>query len=289
MTTGLKINLPLTAEPAYKQAMLVFKHTMASGEQAPLADFLSARTGLSKGRIKDALAKGAVQLGHPKLKRVRRATLLLKAGERIELHYDEKILALKPAEPRLIAERPQYSVWFKPAGVLSEGTACGDHLAIARLVEVKTAKPVYLVHRLDRETSGLMLLAHSPQAAARLSALFQKHLIEKRYLAEVKGRPEPAEGSINTPLDGKPANTTYRLLSYDASRDAALLDVSIAGGRLHQIRRHLDAIGCPVIGDPRYGRGNKNASGLRLAAVSLSFSCPFTGEDLNFQLEGFAF
>jgi tRNA pseudouridine32 synthase/23S rRNA pseudouridine746 synthase len=284
LTTGLKINLPLPAGPAYKQAMLIFKHTVASGEEAPLADFLSSRTGLAKARVKDALNKGAVQVGRPKLKRVRRATLELKAGDRIELHYDEKILAQAAPEPELIAERPQYSVWLKPAGVLSEGTACGDHLAITRLVELKAGKPVYLVHRLDRETAGLMLLAHTPAAAARLSRLFQQHLIEKHYLAEVKGRPEPPAGSIEKPLDGKAACTSYRLLDYDAISAKARLDVTIAGGRLHQIRRHLAAIGCPVIGDPRYGRGNKNASGLRLMAVGLDFTCPFTGEWLEFSL-----
>ncbi len=283
LTTGLKINLPLPAGPAYKQAMLIFKHTVAYGEEAPLADFLSSRTGLAKARVKDALNKGAVQVGRPKLKRVRRATLELKAGDRIELHYDEKILAQAAPEPELIAERPQYSVWLKPAGVLSEGTACGDHLAITRLVELKAGKPVYLVHRLDRETAGLMLLAHTPAAAARLSALFQKHLIAKHYLAEVKGCP-PAEGQITAPLDDKPASTRYRLLAYDPASDTAQLDVEIASGRLHQIRRHLALIGHPVIGDPRYGRGNKNLSGLRLMAVGLGFTCPFTGEWLEFSL-----
>lgn len=264
--------------------MLKFRHTIATGEEALLADFLSAASGLSKGRVKDALAKGAVQLGRPKLKRVRRATAPLKAGDRVELHYDEQILALVAPEPRLVADRDHYSVWFKPAGLLSEATVWGDHLAITRQVEIITGRPVYLVHRLDRETAGLMLLAHTPAAAARLSRLFQQHLIQKHYLAEVKGRPEPPAGSIEKPLDGKAACTSYRLLDYDAISAKARLDVTIAGGRLHQIRRHLAAIGCPVIGDPRYGRGNKNLSGLRLMAVGLGFTCPFTGEWLEFSL-----
>jgi tRNA pseudouridine32 synthase/23S rRNA pseudouridine746 synthase len=91
----------------------------------------------------------------------------------------------------------------------------------------------------------------------------------------------PDAATIDAPLDGKPARTDYRVVHYDSERDCARLDVRIATGRLHQIRRHMESIGHPVLGDPRYGRGNKNEEGLQLAAVGLRFRCPFRGDTVQ--------
>jgi tRNA pseudouridine32 synthase/23S rRNA pseudouridine746 synthase len=139
------------------------------------------------------------------------------------------------------------------------------------------SREVYLVHRLDREASGLMLLAHTREAAARLSEIFRENRVEKRYRAEVTGLPATVgeKRTISLPLDGKSAVTEYIVESHDAALNRSVVTVWIRTGRLHQIRRHFDMLGCPVVGDPRYGRDNKNLEGLKLEALSLRFICPF--------------
>ena len=85
-------------------------------------------------------------------------------------------------------------------------------------------------------------------------------------------------------LDGKAAQTRFTRLSYDSASNTSWLDVEILTGRTHQIRRHLDRIQHPVMGDPKYGKGNKNKLGLQLFAVKLAFTCPTTRELKTFEL-----
>ncbi len=150
----------------------------------------------------------------------------------------------------------------------------------------QSAREVFLVHRLDREASGLMLVAHSRVAAARLSALFQKNLIVKGYHAEVLGNAGETgrHGHIAFPLDGKPSLTEFKVGSYDPEKNTSIVHVRIRTGRLHQIRRHFDMIGFPVLGDPRYGKGDKNREGMQLRAVSLRFLCPFENREVEVTL-----
>lgn len=103
----------------------------------------------------------------------------------------------------------------------------------------------------------------SPTTAA-LSALFQRQQIEKRYRAEVKGNVADRLGAwseFTAPRDGKPAQTAFTVAACDPEHDAATVDVRIATGRMHQIRRHFTDAGFPVLGDPRYGRGNSDPRG----------------------------
>ena len=264
----------------------VIKHTVVAAETATACEMLAARSGFSKGKIKDAMNKGAVWLVPPTgpMKRLRRATATLNAGEKIELHYNDEVLAKQVPTGVLVADVHHYSVWFKPSGVLAQGTMEGDHCSLLRQVELyfKMLRPVFLVHRLDREASGLMLVAHSQEAAARLSALFQNNSVYKRYWVQVRGQLASAQGVIDAPLDGKAAHTEYSVESYDAASDTSILSVVINTGRLHQIRRHLDGLNHPVIGDPKYGTGNKSPAGLQLNAVQLRFRCPFTDKEMDF-------
>jgi len=141
------------------------------------------------------------------------------------------------------------------------------------------------VHRLDREASGVMLIAHSREAAAKLSELFQKNLILKKYRVVVMGdlMGKCQKGTIDLPLDGKTALTGYEVESYDPASNTSTADVTIKTGRLHQIRRHFDMIGFPVIGDPKYGKGNKNNDGMKLVAYALEFICPFSRKEVRFE------
>jgi tRNA pseudouridine32 synthase/23S rRNA pseudouridine746 synthase len=270
----------------HQKKRLIIQTSVQGGSQGTACDFLTVESGLSKSRIKDAMNKGAVWIKKKgKMQRLRKATTPLAAGDQIELHYDENLLSIRPSEARLIEDREFYSAWFKPAGLMAQGTMYGDHCSLLRQAELffTMQRKVFLLHRLDREATGVMLIAHSKEAAARLSELFQKKEITKEYLIEVLGRFSEAnmKGVLKLPLDGREAITDYEVQSFDDSRNTSYVSAFIKTGRLHQIRRHFEMIGHPIIGDPKYGSGNKNKDGMKLTAVSLRFRCPFTRKDVK--------
>ena len=243
-------------------------------------DWLAQHTPLSRMQIKKAMTHGAVWWQQGKRReRLRRATRALPAGGQLHLHYDAAILALIPPTPTLIADEKQYSVWHKPAGLLAQGTLQGDHCSLLRLVELQLQRPVFLVHRLDREANGLMLVAHTTKAAAALSALFQRReSMEKHYRATVQGHvcASPLPLRIDTPLDGKDALTWVDAVTPHDDGSSTLL-LRIDTGRKHQIRRHLAGLGHPVCGDVRYGATAVTARAtLMLTAYRLVFRCPFS-------------
>mgnify|MGYP001041973211 CR=1 FL=1 len=256
----------------------------AAEHGATACELLAGRAGLSKTRVKDAMAKGAVWLRRRKGKRqrLRRATTVPAAGEVLELFYDQALLNRRPPAAVCLLAEAHYSVWDKPAGLLAQGNEYGDHCSLLRQAELALRRPAYLVHRLDREAAGLMLIAHSRAGAAELSRLFREQRITKHYRVRVRGRVGESHGTISKPLDGKPAVTVYSLLHYDAETDSSLLLVDLKTGRLHQIRRHLAQLGFPVLGDPRYGRANTGKGDLQLEAVKLAFRCPFSGRQRSF-------
>jgi len=274
----------MQGSPSY----LEFSASVEKGPQMTASDFLASKTGLSKMKVKDAMNKGAVWIKKKgRLQRLRKATTLLQAGAHIELHYDEGLLSLVPPKPSLISDQVHYSAWLKPSGLMAQGTMFGDHCSLLRQTELffQMKRPVFLVHRLDRESDGIMLIAHSREAAAKLSEIFQKKEIIKEYRVEVLGNlGEPGrKGTIDLQLDSKSAATDYEVISYDPERNISTVSAYIRTGRLHQIRRHFDMIGHPVMGDPKYGKGNKNKEGMKLTAASLKFRCPFSLREVEFR------
>ncbi|MCF8057211.1 MAG: RluA family pseudouridine synthase [Desulfocapsa sp.] len=251
---------------------------------------LADTSGLPKERIKHAMAKGAVWLTRSgnKERRLRKAKFKLKPGDHLQLFYNPDILAQTPPQPFCLEEHEHYSVWFKPPWLLSQGTRYGDHCSLLRLAEKSNTDIDFkLIHRLDREASGLMLLAHNRNAAMLLSKLFQENKIEKRYFAEVDGNPQiPQEGlQLTTPLDDKPAKTEILTAHHGNSTGTTLLDIRLHSGRLHQIRRHLADWGHSVLGDPKYGnKEQKTLSSLHLCAWKVSFLCPFTQKKRSYQV-----
>ena len=245
---------------------------------------------LSKGRLKDAMNKGAVSWQRGKQqKRLRRAQSPVAAGELLHLHYDDELLNRTVAPPVLLAEEAGFSVWYKPPGMLSQGNEWGDHLSLLRLAELHwlSQRQLFLLHRLDREASGLMILAHTAGMAAQLSQLIQQQQINKQYQVLVKGQLDPAllsAGKIVTPLDGKACETRFSLAPYGQRSDATLLDIQLISGRKHQIRRHFAEAGYPVLGDPRYGVNNQDPAGLGLQAVAVSFSLQSPRKNFAFSL-----
>jgi tRNA pseudouridine32 synthase / 23S rRNA pseudouridine746 synthase len=267
------------------------KQAVRADDPKVAVDFLAQHAGLSKAAVKDAMNKGAAWLVRQGTRRMRRADTALRVGDQVELHYDQQLLALKAAPGRCLLSNAHYSLWFKPSGLLAQGTAFGDHCSLLRQVEKNMrddGKTPHLIHRLDREAAGIMLFAHTRSAAAKLSALFQANQVNKRYRIQVSGdlaQQHGAQGRIDLPLDGKVAVTEYNVTAYDAATDIATVEIRLLTGRLHQIRRHLDALGCPVVGDPKYGRGNKNRDGMRLVATGLGFTCPFSHQPVEVTLE----
>lgn len=259
-----------------------------AGESA--VDVLKNASGLSKQRIKLAMTQGAVWLTRGRnTQRLRRAKRALRQGDELHLYYDEDILAEKPAEPALVADVGDYSVWHKPVGLRSQGSKWGDHCTVVRWAErhLSPERPAFTIHRLDRAASGLMLVAHTKTMAAALSALFRSRKVEKRYLVSVTGEfpAEPDPLRVDQPLDGKQAASEFSLLEFDADQNQSLLEARIETGRKHQIRRHLADLGYPVVGDRLYGNGEADGVDLQLMAFLLAFRCPVSGEKVMYQLE----
>jgi len=260
-------------------------------DPAAACDVLARRTGISKTQIKQAMIKGAVWIKGAKSgeRRLRRATAIVKPGDRLTFYHNPAILMLEPPRPECLTDLNDYSIWFKPAGLMTQGTRYGDHCSLTRLVEhhFKRKRKVYLVHRLDREARGVILVAHTSKAAALFAAMFRDRKVEKHYAVWVRGdlTRDSRPGCIDLPLDGKAARTDITAIRYDDSKDQSFVKVRIETGRLHQIRRHLEMIGHPVMGDPRYGRNNASPGGLQLTAYRLAFDCPFSGKRVEIKID----
>jgi 23S rRNA pseudouridine1911/1915/1917 synthase len=150
------------------------------------------------------------------------------------------------------------------------------------------------VHRLDRDTSGLLVVTRTEEAYRGLRNLVRRRALERRYKALVRGRPRSWRGRIEAPIGRDRHEPTRMSLDTDAPRDAvthfeveqllddhALLDVRLETGRTHQIRVHLTAIGLPVVGDPVYGVPEPQLARQFLHAWRLAFPHPVTGEPLE--------
>lgn len=249
-----------------------------------LIDALAESTRLSKQALKSALDKGCVWLkADKKTNRIRRIKKPLKIGDEVFIYFNEKILSSDPTQPTLLLDKKGYSVWFKPAGVFSQGSKWGDHCALTRLVEKKLDRPSFLVHRLDRATSGLMILAHSKAMARDFSKLFADRLIKKTYLSIVAADFPVDEVSLDGDIDKKHALSHVTKLV--ENQDKTLLSVHIETGRKHQIRKHLKDFGFPIIGDRLYGTAQKNhPEDLQLQAVNLIFRCPIDQQSVDITL-----
>lgn len=156
-----------------------------------------------------------------------------------------------------------------------------------------------IVHRLDYDTSGLLVLARGAEMHRALSILFQERQVEKRYIAVVDGRLSEDAGNVDLPLIvdwpnrplhkvdfeiGKPSLTRYRVLSHDAERDCSRVELIPETGRTHQLRVHMQALNHPILGDPLYGSPTAKAKADRLFlhAEFLAFAHPKTQKPLGF-------
>jgi 23S rRNA pseudouridine1911/1915/1917 synthase len=240
------------------------------------------------------VAEGLVRLdGGPAEKSTK-----LAGGEELQFEAPQEPPPLEPEDVglRIAYEDEHLLIVDKPAGVVahpSAGHATGT--LVHGLLEHGAAggeeERPGIVHRLDRDTSGLLVVARSAEAHERLKRLVQKRELEREYLALVRGRPRSRAGRIEAPIGRDRRDPTRHSLDTDRPRDAvthfelvelidqhALLRVRLETGRTHQIRVHLAAIGLPVMGDPVYGVPDPALGRQFLHATRLAFTHPFSGD-----------
>ena len=189
----------------------------------------------------------------------------------------------------------------KPAGLVVHGGAgvSGPTLVdlLGELLGGGEPERPGIVHRLDRETSGLMIVARDPEAHRRLSEMIKRHEVERRYLALVEGRPQSRSGTIDAPLGRSHRAPERRAVRGRGAREArthfevletlpadTLVEARLETGRTHQIRAHFAAIGHPVDGDPSYGHpGRHGLERQFLHSARLAFEHPFSGERMELE------
>lgn len=205
--------------------------------------------------------------------------------------------AYDPPDDPLVVLHHDHQLLFveKPAGLLSV-PGRGEHLADCLIARVQAAFPeALLVHRLDRDTSGVMVFAVTPHAQRHLGLQFERRQARKTYLARVHGRLEPRSGTVDLPLavdwpnrprqrvdheGGREAVTEWRALrATDAETRVRLMPRT---GRSHQLRVHMAALGHPILGDPFYAEGvARDHPRLMLHAQSLRLRHPDGGRSLS--------
>ncbi|GAB2493923.1 RluA family pseudouridine synthase [Streptosporangium sandarakinum] len=269
---------------------------------------LSRLFGLSRTRAAELVAAGDVLVdGSPAAKSDR-----VHAGAWLDVTLPPPPTTPMPvAEPvpgmTIVYEDDDIVVVNKPIGVAAHPTVgwtgptvIGGLLGTGHRVATSgAAERQGIVHRLDANTTGAMVVAKSEIAYSRLKRAFKERTVDKRYHALVQGHPDPLRGTVDAPIDrhpvgdgrfavvagGKDSVTHYDTI--EAFRAASLLDIKLETGRTHQIRVHMSALRHPCVGDMLYGADPKLAARLGMTrqwlhAVSLAFEHPVTGEWMTF-------
>jgi 23S rRNA pseudouridine1911/1915/1917 synthase len=269
---------------------------------------LSRLFGFSRTRAVELIVAGDVLVdGSPAAKSDR-----VHGGAWLEVTMPPPPVALMPvAEPvpgmKIVYEDDDIVVVNKPIGVAAHPTTgwtgptvIGGLLGTGHRVATSgAAERQGIVHRLDANTTGAMVVAKSEHAYSHLKRAFKERTVEKRYHALVQGHPDPLRGTVDAPIDRHPAgdgrwavvaggkDSVTHYDTIEAFRAASLLDVKLETGRTHQIRVHMSALRHPCVGDLMYGADPTLAARLGITrqwlhAVSLAFEHPATGEWVSF-------
>ena len=247
---------------------------------------LARRAGVTR-----TLAQRAVKLGEVTVNGdTVRSSYRLEGGDRVAGDVPEPVFSVPEAEDIPVVIRysdERVLVVSKPAGLVTHpaaghhgGTLVNALLAMGEPLAARGSTRPGIVHRLDKDTSGLLLVAKDDEAQAFLVDSLRSRRVSRRYLALVRGEPSPPSGSIEAPIGrhpsrrtrmavvagGRPSVTHYEVLQ--AAGDVTLLEVTLETGRTHQIRVHLAHLGHPVMGDRTYG-------GMSTRAQELGLDRPF--------------
>ncbi|MFA7265416.1 MAG: RluA family pseudouridine synthase [Candidatus Nanopelagicales bacterium] len=276
-----------------------------NGERADVG--VSRLSGISRNQAANLISDGAVKVSG---KRVSRADKLV-AGKRLTIEVlvaDETLTDEPVVDVPIVFQDDDIVVVDKPVGVAAHPSpgwtgptvTNGLRAAGVSVAETGPAEREGIVHRLDVGTSGLMVVARTPQAYTSLKAQFKDREVSKTYHTLVQGHPDPSSGTIDAPIgrhphhdyrfavlnEGKPSVTHYRTL--EAYSYGSLLEVDLETGRTHQIRVHMSAMNHPCCGDLTYGADPTLAKRLGLTrqwlhAVALTITHPRTGEQISFE------
>lgn len=266
---------------------------------------------LSRAQIQALIKEGAVTVDGAQVK----PGVKLRGGEVIRVlvpleDEDEDTLQPEDIELEVVFEDDDIAIIEKPAGLVMHpgvGNANGTlvNALLSRwpqLVDIEDPdNRKGIVHRLDKDTSGLIVVGKTEDAMYDLMGQFQERTVEKHYLALLERPPETLIGRIEAPIgrdpkqrkrmavvrDGKPATTEFKVLDTEFSGQNALVQFNLLTGRTHQIRVHAAFIGCPVVGDRIYGYRKQRVKMKRLFlhAAHLAFDHPETGERMTFDSE----
>ncbi|MBR1631852.1 MAG: RluA family pseudouridine synthase [Paludibacteraceae bacterium] len=272
------------------------------GQQAPLMDFLLAKMGgMSRNSVKSLLAHRQVSVNDSIQTRY---DYLLQPGDNVTVNTGRGKRELLHPKLRVVYEDGELMVVEKKCGLLTVGTSLNARETTCFSVlknYVREANPragIYVVHRLDRETSGLLVFAKSKELQEYMRDLWRDIVRERTYVALVEGRLVPPEGRIRTwltenpkslrvyssPVDngGKLSVTNYRTVKTNGQY--SLLELHLETGRTNQIRVHMQSVGHPVVGDRKYGSGpSMLMDRMALHAQVLEFRHPRTNELMRFE------
>ena len=268
------------------------------GQESRLLEFLiQAMPERKRTAIKNLLSHNQIAVnGIP----VTQFDTELKQGDEVKANLTREFRMFYNRRLKLVYEDDDIIVVNKGYGLLSMGTdKIKDGTAYSILRDyLKWKDPrnkLFIVHRLDRDTSGLMVFAKSEEAKKRLQHNWNNMVLSRKYLAVVEGTPDPAEGTVKSylaensryevystknPEEGQLAITRYTTLK---SRNGySLMEVSLDTGRKNQIRVHMKDLGHPIAGDRRYGAKSSPIHRMALHAQTLRFVHPITRKDMNF-------
>ncbi len=246
---------------------------------------------ISRKGIKKAIKSGELQLNN----KIVESGRYLKNGDKIQLFYLENN-APKTYDLKLdvVFEDEFIAVINKPAGVLVSGNKYRTIVnSLPFNIKKSTEKDVLQwakpVHRLDYQTSGLLIVAKTKTALTNLSKQFENKCVRKKYVAIVIGKPENF-GTINLDIENKKSLTEYRVLNFVNSiknKHLTLVELYPKTGRTHQLRIHLSSIGNPILGDKLYGNEGMifKHKGLFLSSVGVIFKHPITDEEMSVEIE----
>ena len=263
-----------------------------------LLDFIEqALQGISRSKAKAILGGGGVRVDH---KNTKQFDLELKPGQLVEISKRKPKGELQSKFVKIVYEDPQLIVIEKAPGILSMASShhsfCVKKVLDDYFHRTHQKCCAHVVHRLDRDTSGLLVYAKTIEAEQILEHNWQDIVTDRRYMALVSGRMEQQSGTVkswlkdnkayftySSPTDngGKYAVTHFRVLRSNDKH--SLVELKLETGRKNQIRVHMQDLGHPVCGDTKYGNGDDPIGRLALHAFRLNFYHPITGEPLHFE------